>query len=126
MKQKLQITVRGRRHLWDFDFEGDPKCLQEWRDDGLDVAEVVNTIPECIVGVGLIRVWNFAQDVFNFRNPFRRRTNMKTETIQEVIERGWVECPKCNAHHVVSQNGDVTATGCYEYWNLFVQLEGDE
>jgi hypothetical protein len=33
---------------------------------------IVNTIPEWIAGLGLVRFWCFFQDIFNFKNPFRR------------------------------------------------------
>lgn len=69
MKQLLAITVRGKQHTWTFHFDGDPKYLQEWRDDGLEVDELYNTIPEWLPGWA-IRPWCFIQDCFCFRNPF--------------------------------------------------------
>lgn len=70
MKHLMSVTVRGKAHTWSFHFDGDPKYLQEWRDDGLEVYEIYNSFPEWLPSP-LIRSWCFVQDVFNFRNPFR-------------------------------------------------------
>lgn len=48
-------------------------------------------------------------------------------SIGEVIQRGWVECPKCQRQLVVNSKGDVTqcnrcGDAAFAYWNLFVQL----
>jgi hypothetical protein len=72
MAKKLMIAnVRGKQSTWGFSFYGDPKHIEEWRADGLDVIEIANVIPEWIAELGLTRAWCFAQDVFNFRSPFR-------------------------------------------------------
>lgn len=70
MNTKLSITIQGKNKKWSFTFEGDPRHLDEWREDGLDVEEVLNTIPEWAVNWGLCRVWCFFQDIYYFRNPF--------------------------------------------------------
>lgn len=70
-KKTLAINIRGRRKSWSFKFQGDPKYLAEWREDGLEIDEVYNTIPEWAVNAGLLRVWCFVQDVFHFRNPLK-------------------------------------------------------
>jgi len=69
MKRQLSITVRGKEHEWNFHFDGDPKYLAEWREDGLEVNEIYNSIPEWLPSI-LMRPWCFIQDVYNFRNPF--------------------------------------------------------
>jgi len=67
----LSITVNAKDgRKFSFDFYGDTKYLQEWRDAGLQIDEVVNTIPEWVVDMGLLRPWCFMQDVFNFKNPW--------------------------------------------------------
>lgn len=68
----MAIQVKGIEHEWGFDFYGDPKNLEDWRSDGLDVSIVEYSIPAWAVGRGLTRVWCFAQDVLNFRNPWRK------------------------------------------------------
>lgn len=68
--KRLMITVRGDRSKWSFQFMGDPQYIEEWRADGLEVHEVCNVIPEWAASLGLARAWCFAQDVFNFKNPW--------------------------------------------------------
>lgn len=70
-RKLLHITVRGKDKTWGFEFYGYPRYLDEWRADGLDIVEVVNTVPMWVVDLGLTRARCFAQDVFNFRNPWR-------------------------------------------------------
>lgn len=71
MKKLMCIEVKGKHRKWSFNFYGDTKYLQEWREDGLEVNEIINTIPELIVDLGLTRIWVFFQDILNFRNPFK-------------------------------------------------------
>jgi hypothetical protein len=70
MKQRLSITIRGKQHEWNFDFEGDPRHLAEWREDGLVVDEIYATIPVWMPS-WLMRPWIFMQDIYYFRNPFK-------------------------------------------------------
>lgn len=65
----LSITVRGRSHIWSFNFYGNPKYLEEWRADGLEVDEIVNTIPTWAPP----KLWCFLQDIFNFKNPWSKK-----------------------------------------------------
>jgi hypothetical protein len=66
MRQTLSITVRGKRHTWAFNFKGDPADLAEYEADGLEVYEVMNTIPAWAQGVGLAHIWCAAQDAWRF------------------------------------------------------------
>ncbi|WP_432592160.1 hypothetical protein [Stenotrophomonas maltophilia] len=68
----LSLHVKGRHKSWSFEFMGDPKYIPEWEADGLEVWEVCNVIPAWVVDLGLTRLWVFAQDVFNFKNPWGR------------------------------------------------------
>ena len=45
MKKLLSVTVRGRDNEYCFTFYGDPRHLESWRADGLEVYEVCNVIP---------------------------------------------------------------------------------
>jgi hypothetical protein len=72
MNRLMGLSVRGKSKTWGFMFYGDPKHIKEWREDGLDVSEIENTVPEWVADLGLVRPWCFLQDVFNFRNPFRK------------------------------------------------------
>lgn len=67
----LSVTVRGNRKTWSFNFYGDPRYIDEWRADGLEIDVIENVIPEWVVDIGFARQWCFWQDVFNF-NWFRK------------------------------------------------------
>jgi hypothetical protein len=69
-KKLMTINVRGKRKRWGFQFYGDPKHLSAWRADGLQIDEVVNTIPNRIADLGLVRAWCCIQDLVNFRKPW--------------------------------------------------------
>lgn len=71
-KKLMSVIVTGENKKWCFEFYGDSQYLQEWRDDGLDVCEIENTIPVSVSNLGLVRMWCFFQDVINFKNPFSR------------------------------------------------------
>lgn len=70
--KRLSVDVRGREKRWSFEFMGDPKCIEEWRADGLEVFEIENTVPAWVVDFGLVKPWCFVQDLFNFKNPLKR------------------------------------------------------
>ncbi len=70
INKKLAITIKGKHKTWSFNFWGDPKYLDEWRKDGIDVVQIHNTIPVWVVDIGMTRVWCFFQDLFSFKNPF--------------------------------------------------------
>jgi hypothetical protein len=67
MKKLYSMEIRGNTKQWSFYFHGDPKYVNEWRDDGLEINEIINVIPEWIVSIGLMRPWVFFQAHFNFR-----------------------------------------------------------
>lgn len=48
------------------------------------------------------------------------------KTTQECIERGWVNCPKCQTERTVDLKGQVAACnkcGDSDWWNLMVTTE---
>jgi hypothetical protein len=67
MKRPYSVTVRGRYRTWAFTVNAEPEWVRDWREDGLEVDEVVNTIPVWAVELGLVRVWCWVQDRWNFR-----------------------------------------------------------
>ena len=69
-KKHYSLKIRGKSHTYTFDVWVDPRHLERWWADGIEIDEVVNTIPQWAVNVGLMRPWIFVQDLFNFRNPF--------------------------------------------------------
>jgi len=71
-KKQMSILVVGKEKTWSFNFLGDPKHLEEWKKDGLDVEEVINSIPDWAVELGWVRPWCFFQDIINFKNPFSK------------------------------------------------------
>lgn len=72
-KKMMFVTVRGKQREWHIPFRGDTKYLQEWRDDGLEVYVIENSVPAWIVDIGLLHPYLFLQDAFNFRWPFRSK-----------------------------------------------------
>jgi hypothetical protein len=69
-KKLFELHVRGERRGWGFDVLADPRHVEDWRADGLEVNEVCNTGPMWVADYGLARVWCFLQDLFHFKNPF--------------------------------------------------------
>jgi len=67
LKKLLSVEVKGADKTWSFSFYGDPKHIDVWRDDGLEISEIINVIPEWVIDLGLIRPWIFFQDLFNFK-----------------------------------------------------------
>jgi len=72
MSKRMFVTVRGKRHEWSFKFDGDPAHIAEWQADGLEVYILENSIPAWVADLGMARQWCFVQDLFNFRNPWRK------------------------------------------------------
>ena len=71
MKKMHILNIRGKRKEWGFEVLVDPKYVPEWREDGLDINEIVNTVPQWYADLGLpIGVWCFVQDILNLKNPF--------------------------------------------------------
>lgn len=65
MKQTLSVSVTGKSgKTYSFNFKGDPKYIDEWTDDGLDVVPICNTIPRWAAELGLMRPWFAVQDAW--------------------------------------------------------------
>lgn len=68
-----QVRVRGKGHTWLIDTYITRENAEVWRQDGIDVVEILNSIPAWWVDAGLsVRFWCFWQDVFHFKNPWRK------------------------------------------------------
>jgi len=67
MNKLMSIEVKGNTKKWSFNFYGDPKYLDEWRKDGLEINEIVNTVPLSVANAGLSGIWMKCQDIFNFK-----------------------------------------------------------
>jgi hypothetical protein len=74
-KKLLSIAVKGKNSVWGFNFYADPKHIKEWRDDGLDVVEIENIVPEWVANFNIVKEWCFLQDLFNFKNPFKDKSD---------------------------------------------------
>lgn len=72
LKKRYCLEISGQNHTWLFEVLVDPKYIKEWRQDGIEISELCNTIPEWIVEAGLTKVWCFFQDIFHFKNPFAK------------------------------------------------------
>lgn len=68
------VEVRGKQSTWLAATYITRKTAQEWREDGLEVHEAVNSIPNWWIDCGLpMGLWCFVQDCFHFKNPWRSR-----------------------------------------------------
>jgi hypothetical protein len=65
VKRLYSVTVRGREKTWGLPIKALPEHVEDWRADGLEVDELINTIPVWIHGLGLTRPWCAAQDFWN-------------------------------------------------------------
>lgn len=67
------VVVCGKGSTWVIHTYITKETAQDWRDDGLEVYEVLNTIPAWAVYAGIpVRLWFFVQDIFHFKNPWSK------------------------------------------------------
>lgn len=67
------VFVRGKEKTWCIETMITPATAQDWRDDGLEVSECLNSIPVWAVNAGIpVRWWFFVQDVIRLRNPWAK------------------------------------------------------
>ena len=68
------VHVRGKGHTWCIDTYITKATAADWRDDGIEVYETINSIPKWAVDAGIpVRWWFFVQDVLHFKNPWSDR-----------------------------------------------------
>lgn len=70
MKRNYSITIKGKSKTWSFPIKLEESYLQEWRDDGLEIDIICNTIPVWVVNLGLLRVWIKVQDAWQLMRLF--------------------------------------------------------
>jgi hypothetical protein len=63
MKKLYAITIRGNEKIWGIPVILDEKYLKDWEEDGIDICEIVHTIPEFVQWIGLTRIWCWLQDI---------------------------------------------------------------
>ena len=68
--KSVSVTVRGKRSEWVVDCVMRQGQIDAMREDGVSVDEIMYRVPAWAVSIGLTKPWCFAQDVYNFRNPF--------------------------------------------------------
>lgn len=71
-ERRMSIEVCGQSKKWCFEVYADPRYLDDWRADGLVIHVIENTVPTWLPSSIKVRWWCFAQDLFNFRNPWRK------------------------------------------------------
>lgn len=70
---RVITIIRGKSDEWLVIGEMTRDQIDAMRADGIEIDEVANTVPDWAASCGLCPIWFFAQDVWNFRNPLRRR-----------------------------------------------------
>ena len=63
----MTVVVKGKEYEWSFYTYQDPKFMDEWLEDEVEIYEVVNTIPSWVADFGLVKPWCLLQDLFNFK-----------------------------------------------------------
>lgn len=66
------VEVRGKQGEWGIRADLPREAIEDMRNDGVHVIIPENSIPLWVVEAGLVRPWCFLQDLWNFKNPFRR------------------------------------------------------
>lgn len=66
------VIVRGKSSEWMIDSDLSKQSISDMRDDGLEVILPENSIPAWVVSAGLLVPFCFLQNLWNFKNPFRR------------------------------------------------------
>ncbi len=64
MSKLWAVNIKGRKKEWEFTAYASEHDALAWKLDGLDVEEIVYTVPECLIGHGwAIQLWCTLQDV---------------------------------------------------------------
>lgn len=69
--KRYSVIVKGKDKTWSFTVHAKSQWVDDWRDDGLEVSEVLNVVPAWAVTLGLTKIWCFVEDIFYFRNSFK-------------------------------------------------------
>ena len=73
MKNRYLVTLHGKSTNWGIIHKMTAEDAVNLSNDGIDVALMIYDIPAWVEDWGLRKPWCFAQDIFNFRNPFANR-----------------------------------------------------
>jgi len=72
MKKNYTITIKGKEKTWSINTSAKPEWVKDWCEDGLEIHEILYTVPEFVVYLGLLKPWIWCSDLFNFKNPWRK------------------------------------------------------
>jgi len=63
-KKLYALDIRGRKREWSFPLRADPRRAREWQEDGLEIYEIINEVPQWVAGLGegAVRFWCWLQD----------------------------------------------------------------
>ena len=63
MTRLYSITIQGTQRTWNHLVWAKPEHAEEWRQDGIEVDEVLYIVPDLIQGMGLTRPWCWLQKI---------------------------------------------------------------
>lgn len=66
------IEIKGKNKSYAINWYTTDKEIETMREDGIEVYTIENVIPGWIVSSGLTSPFIFFQDIWNFKNPFRK------------------------------------------------------
>lgn len=66
MKKLVCVKIRGKVKNWWIEWYATDAQIAGMRLDGIEVDEVVNSVPAWVASFGMTRVWCFFQDLINF------------------------------------------------------------
>lgn len=73
-KIRHSITVKAKSGKeYCFDVYINKKDLEQYWEEDLEIYGTINTFPEWVNELNLVRPWCFIQDIFNFKNPFSQK-----------------------------------------------------
>jgi hypothetical protein len=63
MTRLYSITIQGTRRTWNHLVWAKPEHAEEWRQDGIEVDEVLYIVPDLVQSMGLTRPWCWLQKI---------------------------------------------------------------
>jgi hypothetical protein len=66
------LSIRGKQSEWGITTPLPMSAIEAMREDGIEVGILENSVPFWMNEAGLTRPWCFFQDIWNFKNPFRK------------------------------------------------------
>ena len=63
----VSVEIRGKYKRWSINCYASNEEIETMREDGLEVDEIVNSVPLWAYNLHISRLYIFLQDVWNFR-----------------------------------------------------------